>query len=63
MSRGDGSTYVLYCNIPFLVFLSQSEMDEHILNRALEGKETLAKIGTLEAFSLFYRTESYLSGC
>lgn len=43
--------YVLYCNIPFLVFLSQSEKDEHILHRGLERKETLVNISSLEGFS------------
>lgn len=43
MSRGDGSMHVLYCNIPFLVFLSQSEKDGHILHRALEKNEGSGK--------------------
>lgn len=43
--------YVLYCNIPFLVFLSQSEKDEHILHRALERREALVKISSSEVFS------------
>lgn len=40
--------YVLYCNIPFLVFLSESEKDEHILYRVLEKKETLVNITSFE---------------
>lgn len=42
--------YVLYCNIPFLVSLFQSEKAEHILHRALERKEILAKISSKELF-------------
>lgn len=36
--------YVLYSNIPFLVYLSESKKDERILHRDVERKGTLVNI-------------------